>query len=103
MKKEKKKREPSRSFSGDPQIEPIIMDILDDQTELNMLFAFSNRGLKMIKAGKVFEKTFLKDGKHCVMHFMHRDVYDDQYKKQIDLRRKLIQSKLPETDGADQE
>jgi hypothetical protein len=87
MKKKKKKRESKHSFSGDAAVEPLEIVIVDGE-ELLMMFSFSNRGLKMLKCGEVFKRTFLKDGKQCHMQFMHRDIYQESYKKLVDLKLK---------------
>lgn len=94
MKKIKKKRTPNKKHNTDNDIEPIEIVILDEPDQLRFIFSFSNKSLKMLKAGSPLEKTFLKDGKRCSMMFMHRDVYDENYRKPIELRRRLIKEKL---------
>jgi hypothetical protein len=75
-------------FKGDAAVDPLEIVIVDGD-ELLMLFSFSNRALKMLKCGEVFNKTFLKDGKQCHMQFMHRDIYMSDYKAAIDLKMRV--------------
>ena len=67
MKKEKKKRRPNKTFSGPVDESPMEIQILDDGDELQFIFSFNNRALKMMKSGRTLEKTFLKDSKQCRM------------------------------------
>ena len=67
--------------------------MMDDPGELKMIFSLSNRGFKMIKAGRVVEKIFLKDSKQCRMMLMHKDVYEVHFKNTVDLAEKRLKEK----------
>ena len=96
MKKPKKKRKPTQAFSGDVELEPLQIIILDQPQEMSMIFSFSNRALKMLKSGRELEKVFLKDNKQCRLTFMHRDIYDETYRKVVEMKQRHIAQKAKE-------
>ena len=94
MKKpKKKKRRPTQAFSGEVSVDPLEIIILDQPAELQMIFSFSNRAIKMIKSGRTLERVFLKDGKQCRLMFMHRDIYDETHRSMIEMKQRHLVEK----------
>jgi len=93
VKKLKKKRVPKHSFSGESGLLPFEVVVVDTETETQLMFCMSNRGIKMLKEGKIHSRKFLKDGKMNNVMVMHTDVYDQEFKSKVDARKRYLQEK----------
>ena len=73
MRKQKKKREPKKSFTGDAPVPELDVEIKGGALGTEMVFKLSNRGLKMLKSGLVLSRTYLMNEQQCEIKIQHRD------------------------------
>lgn len=62
------------------------------------IFKFTNKCLKLIKRGKIFQKNFVKDGKNSTMTFMHHDAYVNKVMPVMLKQQKDVKDKKDDED-----
>ena len=71
-----------------PQPQPNPFEIIVIEGGRGMIFKVSNKGLKMLKAGMAFEKSYANGQSRLEMIFVSHDAYVAKLKPKIEERQK---------------